>query len=332
MNILVTGGAGYIGSHAVKALIAQGDRVVALDNLFRGHRAAVHPQAVFCQGDVADKVLVERLLREHQIECVMHFAAKAYVGESVAAPLDYYRANTVGTLSLLEAMQNAEVDRLVFSSTAATYGVPEELPIRETTPQSPCNPYGWSKRFVEQILIDYAHANPLFGAITFRYFNVAGCSSDGTLGEDHTPETHLVPAILLAALGLRPAIEVFGQDYPTPDGTCVRDYLHVEDLCDAHLLAAEKIQPGCVQFFNLGIGRGYSVLELIESARRVTGRAIPVKEGPRRAGDPPSLYANADRAMETLAWKPRYLELDQIVETAWRWFERHPQGYPKAIG
>lgn len=330
MNVLVTGGAGYIGSHAVKALIARGDRVVVLDNLFRGHRAAVHPQAMFCEGDIANRALVERLLGEHRIECVMHFAAKAYVGESVTAPLEYYRANTAGTLSLLEAMGSAGVNRMVFSSTTATYEVPEELPIRETTPQSPCNPYGWSKRFVEQMLIDCAHAQPSFGAIAFRYFNVAGCASDGSLGEDHTPETHLLPAILQTALGQRPAIEIFGTGYPTPDGTCIRDYLHVEDLCDAHLLAAEKIQPGAVQFFNLGIGRGYSVLELIESARRVTGREIPVKQGPRRPGDPPALYANADLARQTLGWKPRYVELDRIVESAWRWFERNPHGYPKA--
>jgi UDP-glucose 4-epimerase len=327
MNVLVTGGAGYIGSHAVKALVAGGHRVVVLDNLFRGHRAAVHPQATFCQGDVADTPLVERLLGEHQVECVLHFAAKAYVGESVAMPLEYYRTNLGGTLSLLAAMQKTGVKRLVFSSTAATYGVPDELPILETTPQVPCNPYGWSKRFVEQVLLDHARAHSGFGAVAFRYFNVAGCAADGSLGEDHTPETHLVPAILQAVLGLRPAIVVFGRDYPTPDGTCIRDYLHVEDLCEAHIQAINSIQPGEVRFYNLGIGRGYSVLELIESARRVTRRPIPVEDGPRRAGDPPSLYANADRANRELAWKPRYLELDRIVETAWQWFETHPHGY-----
>jgi UDP-glucose 4-epimerase len=322
MSVLVTGGAGYIGSHAVRLLVESGQHVVAVDNLSRGHRDAVHPAAKFAQLDLTECEELARLLRDQSVQSVLHFAALTYVGESVERPLDYFANNTGGTLSLLRAMDMAAVKRIVFSSTCATYGVPDLLPIKESTPQSPINPYGWSKRFVEQILIDKAFADRAFGCVALRYFNVAGCAEDGSLGERHDPETHLVPLILQTALGLRGALTVFGTDYPTPDGTCIRDYVHVDDLCRAHLLALERMRPGEPRFYNVGIGRGYSVREVIESARRVTGRTIPVETAPRRPGDPPELWANADRIRAELGWTPRFLQLDDIVATAWNWFRR----------
>jgi UDP-glucose 4-epimerase len=326
-TILVTGGAGYIGSHAVRQLLAAGHRVVVVDNLFRGHRAAVPPEARFAQLDLAQTELLVGLLKDEAVSGVMHFAALTYVGESVEQPLWYYQNNLAGTLSLLRAMDEAGVKRLVFSSTAATYGIPPELPILETTSQRPINPYGWSKRFVEQVLIDKAVARPDFACIALRYFNVAGCADDGSIGEDHDPETHLIPLVLLAALGRRKAIKVLGTDYPTPDGTCIRDYVHVDDLCRAHLLALERMVPGSPRFYNVGIGRGYSVREVIDSAARVTGQEIPVEFAARRGGDPPELWANADRLRSELGWSPRYTRLDDIIATAWNWFREHPQGY-----
>ena len=300
MNVLVTGGAGYIGSHAVKRLIEAGHRVVAVDNLFRGHRRAVDRRAAFYEIELADTPALMDVMRQHAIDGVMHFAALAYVGESVTDPLSYYENNTAGTVSLLRAMNTAGVKRLVFSSTCATYGEPETTPIVESMRQEPINPYGWSKWCVERILKDYGAADPEFSYVALRYFNVAGCAADGSLGEDHDPETHLIPVLLLAALGRREKVTVFGTDYPTPDGTCIRDYVHVEDLCAAHMVAMEALRPGDGPFYNLGIGKGYSVKEVVESARRVTGIDIPVEYGPRREGDPAVLFADAGKIQNEL--------------------------------
>jgi UDP-glucose-4-epimerase GalE len=327
MNVLVTGGAGYIGSPAVKRLLAGGHTVAAIDNLFRGHAAAVLKPASFDEVDIRDTTAVERLLRAKKIDCVMHFAALAYVGESVGDPLRYYDNNTAGTLSLLRAMHAAGVNRLVFSSTCATYGEPERMPITEDMPQRPINPYGWSKLFVERILLDYAAANKSFAFVAPRYFNVAGAASDGTIGEDHQPETHLIPVLIHTALGKRKSATVFGDDYPTPDGTCIRDYVHVEDLADAHAGAMDALKPGDQRFYNLGIGRGYSVKEVIAAVKKVTGVDFRVEVGPRRAGDPPQLYANADKIKRELGWSAKHCDINEIVETAWRWFKAHPEGY-----
>jgi UDP-glucose 4-epimerase len=327
MNVLVVGGAGYIGSHAVKQLLDAGHRVVAVDNLYRGHRQAVDRRAEFHEIDLAETHALREALSEHSIECVMHFAALAYVGESVAEPLQYYHNNTAGTISLLRAMKAAGVNRLVFSSTAAVYGEPERTPIVETIRQEPVNPYGWSKWCVERVLRDCAAADRDFSFVALRYFNVAGSATDGSLGEDHTPETHLIPVLLQAALGQREKVTVFGTDYPTPDGTCIRDYIHVEDLCAAHILAISALRPGEARCYNLGIGRGYSVREVVESAKRATGVDFPVEYGPRRAGDPAVLFASAEKIGRELGWSPRYTELDPIVATAWKWFRRHPDGY-----
>ncbi len=327
MNILVVGGAGYIGSHAVKTLVERGHRVAVVDNLIRGHRKAVHPAAVFHAIGLADTNGLVRVLRDHAIECVMHFAALAYVGESVSEPLAYYDNNTAGTISLLKAMREAGVQRLVFSSTCATYGEPHSLPIVETMSQAPVNPYGWSKWCVERVLRDYAAANPEFSFAALRYFNVAGCASDGSLGEDHDPETHLIPSLLLAALGRRGPVAIFGTDYPTPDGTCIRDYIHVEDLCDAHVAAMDSLGPGEVRFYNLGIGRGYSVREVIEAAKEVTGVPIPIEIGPRRPGDPPVLFSDPGKIQRELGWTARFLAVEPMISTAWKWFRSHPAGY-----
>ena len=266
MNVMVAGGAGYIGSHAVKMLFEAGHRVVAVNNLFRGHRQAVHPKVAFHQADLADTRLLAELLVRYEVECVMHFAALAYVGESVTDPLAYYDNNTAGTISLLKAMQSEGVHRLVFSSTCATYGEPEGVPIVETMRQSPISPYGWSKWCVERVLRDYSASDRDFAFVAPRYFNVAGCASDGSLGEDHDPETHLIPVVLQTLLGQREKVVVFGTNYPTPDGTCIRDYIHVEDLCEAHIVAMNALRPGNARFYNLGIGHGYSVKEVIDSA------------------------------------------------------------------
>ena len=335
MNVLVTGGAGYIGSHAVKRLVSGGHKVIAADNLFRGHLQAVLAPATFEQLDLRQTDALTALLTKHKIECVMHFAALAYVGESVPKPLLYYDNNTARTISLLRAMDAAGVRRLVFSSTCATYGepTPDKMPLTEETPQSPINPYGWSKLFVERILRDYAAANKDFTFAALRYFNVAGCAADGTLGEDHEPETHLIPVLLNAALGKVPKVTIFGQDYPTPDGTCIRDYVHVEDLVDAHAVVMEKLKPGDAatqqRFYNLGIGKGYTVRQVIDAAKRVTGVDFKVEQGPRRPGDPPMLYANADKIKRELNWQAKYTDIDRIVETAWNWFKKHPNGYGK---
>jgi len=327
MNILVTGGAGYIGSHAVRKLIEAGHSVVVLDHLSYGHRAAVSDAVPFYQVDLKETDRIEEILRKHQIQAVMHFAAFISVGESMQKPLLYYQNNTAGAMSLLEAMERVGVKRFVFSSTAAVYGQPEEMPIVETTRQQPINPYGRSKWFVEQILRDIVAADPEFGFVVFRYFNVAGAANDASIGEDHKPETHLVPLVLFAAMGKRENITVFGTDYPTPDGTCIRDYVHVNDLVDAHVLGIETLSGGDARFYNLGIGRGYSVKEILDAAKNATGREIPVKFGDRREGDPARLFANSDKVQRELGWKPLHTDVEEVIASAWRWHTTHPNGY-----
>jgi UDP-glucose-4-epimerase GalE len=325
MRILVTGGAGYIGSHTVALVRRAGHIVWVCDNLSTGHRAAV-PAECLIECDLADRTAIERASRQHSIEAVVHFAAHCYVGESVRDPAKYYANNLVGTLSLLEAMRSAGVSRIVFSSTCATYGIPTRVPITEDEPQKPVNPYGFTKLAMERALADYAAAYGL-GSVALRYFNAAGAAADGQLGEDHDPETHLIPLVLQTALGRRPHVEIFGADYPTPDGTCIRDYIHVEDLADAHLRALEHVRPSEFHAFNLGTGRGHSVREVIDVARRITGRAIPVIEAPRRSGDPPELVAAAEKARRLLGWQPHHTRLDTIIESAWRWHREHPHGF-----
>jgi UDP-glucose-4-epimerase GalE len=327
MQVLVTGAAGYIGSHAVRAVARAGHRVLALDNLSRGHRAAIMPEVPFFELDVRETDKLEAILREHKVECIMHFAALAYVGESVTEPLKYYDNNTGGTLSVLKAIERAGVPRLVFSSTCATYGEPSQVPIGEETPQSPINPYGWSKLLSEYMLRDYAAKSPGFGYAALRYFNVCGSAADGAIGEDHDPETHLIPVILQAALGKREKITVFGEDYPTPDGTCIRDYIHVEDLVDAHVRVMEALAPGDRRIYNLGIGKGHSVKEILDAVRRVVDVPFKVESGPRRAGDPPALYADASKIERELGWRAQRTDIGEAILSAWRWFSAHPDGY-----
>ncbi|MDR2756414.1 MAG: UDP-glucose 4-epimerase GalE [Planctomycetaceae bacterium] len=327
MNILVTGGAGYIGSHAVRKLVEGGYSAVVLDNLSYGHREAVPDNVPFYQVDLKETGQIETILRQHHIDVVMHFAALISVGESVQQPLLYYRNNTAGAMSLLEAMGRVGVRRFVFSSTAATYGEPEEIPIFETTKQQPINPYGYSKWFVEQILRDIVAADPQFGFVAFRYFNVAGASEDGSIGEDHQPETHLIPLVLFAAMGKRNNITVFGTDYPTPDGTCIRDYVHINDLVTAHVLGIEALSDGDARFYNLGIGHGYSVREILDAAKKVTGKEIPTVFGSRREGDPAQLFANSDKVQKELGWKPQHTNIEEIIASAWHWHTTHPKGF-----
>lgn len=327
MQVLVTGAAGYIGSHALRALQRAGHGVLALDNLSRGHRAAVPVGMPFFQLDVRETAQLERVLLEERVDCVMHFAALAYVGESVQEPLQYYDNNTCGTLSVLKAIKGAGVARLVFSSTCATYGEPSEMPIREETPQRPINPYGWSKLLSEYMLRDYAATTSGFAFAALRYFNVAGSAADGVVGEDHRPETHLIPVILQAALGTRDCVTVFGEDYPTPDGTCIRDYVHVEDLVEAHVRVMEALAPGDRRYYNLGIGKGHSVREILEAAKRVVDRPFRVEVGPRRPGDPPALYADASKIERELGWRAQRTDIAETILSAWRWFSAHPDGY-----
>lgn len=338
MAVLVTGGAGYIGSHGVKRLLVEGHDVVVVDNLFRGHAEAIDalrsvgPGTLhFREADIGDKATLLGLMRQHGVDTVMHFAALAYVGESVTEPLRYYRNNTASALTLLEACDEAGVSRLVFSSTCATYGEPPRVPMDESTPQSPMSPYGMSKLHVEHMLRDYAHARRAagrpFAYAALRYFNVAGSDPEGLIGEDHEPETHLIPVIIQAALGVREGIKIFGTDYPTPDGTCIRDYIHVSDLVDAHVAVMNALQPGDERFYNLGIGKGYSVREIIESVRRVSGRSFKIEEVERRPGDPAALFADASKIGRELGWSARHTDIDEIVRTAWNWFEKHPRGY-----
>jgi len=332
MNVLVTGAAGYIGSHAVQTLLAQGHQVTALDNLDRGHRESVPTDVRFVQMDVRDTPGLVEVLEAQRVDCVMHFAALTYVGESVEKPLLYYQNNTGGTLSVLNALAQSECRRLVFSSTCATYGEPAAMPIRETTPQAPINPYGWSKLFSERMALDLMQSLPDFSCALLRYFNVAGAAANGTLGEHHEPETHLIPVILQAALGQREKVVVFGDDYPTADGTCIRDYVHVEDLVEAHAVVMQALKPGDARIYNLGIGNGYSVKEIIDAARQVVGRPFKVEVGPRRAGDPPELYADASKIQAELGWKARRTDITQTIESAWRWFREHPNRYSEHQG
>jgi len=324
MNVFVTGGAGYIGSHVVRRLAEAGHGVRVYDNLSEGHRAAVPAETLF-EGDLMDEErLVEALSGGY--DCVMHFAAHCYVGESMEDPEKYYRNNVVGSLRLLSAMRKAGARRLVFSSTAATYGEPDEVPIPEDHPTRPINAYGQTKLDVEHALAYYAGAYGL-GYCSLRYFNAAGAAPDAVIGEDHDPETHLVPIVLQVALGQRDEVKVFGSDYPTRDGTCIRDYIHVWDLAQAHILAMEAIEPGVGLTYNLGNGSGYSVREVIEIASKVTGHDIPAARAARRPGDPPELVASSERISADLGWTPEYPDLEAIIETAWRWHEAHPQGY-----
>jgi UDP-glucose 4-epimerase len=325
MSILVTGGAGYIGSVVVEDLCKRGEEVVVIDNLVRGHRNSVNEGVPFFEGNIGDNELVRRILSEHEIEACMHFSAYAYVGESVENPQKYFENNVSQTLSLLEVLIDHDVKKFVFSSTCATFGEPQHLPIDEKHPQWPTNPYGWSKLMVEQILKAYDLAYGL-KSVSLRYFNACGATEKH--GEHHDPETHLIPLVLLAAQGRIPYVSIFGDDYPTPDGTAIRDYIHVSDLSSAHLLALEHLRSGKpTEFINLGNGNGYSVKEVIDAARRVTGKPIEAKITPRRAGDPSKLIADATKAHEVLGWKPQYTELEKIIESAWGRHLSNSDGY-----
>jgi UDP-glucose 4-epimerase len=328
MNVLVAGGAGYIGSHTVKRLKESGHSPVIYDNLSRGHRSVVDILKVpAVAADLNDKITLVSTLEEYRIDTVMHFAAYAYVGESVEKPLMYYHNNVSTTVSVLEAMQEAGVKSFVFSSTCAIYGDPTRVPITEDERKAPVSPYGRSKLMVEHVLADHQVADNDFRYAALRYFNASGCATDGTIGEDHDPETHLIPVILQAIAGVREGITVFGTDYPTPDGTNVRDYIHVEDLADAHILAMQKLKPGAPICANLGTGRGFSVLEIIKTAERVTGKKAPVKFGPRRPGDAVALYADPSFAKKTFGWEAQHKDPESIIRSAWKWFEKHPKGY-----
>ncbi len=332
MNVLVAGGAGYIGSHTVKRLKEAGHTPVIFDNVSRGHRAVVDILKVpFVFGDLADEPVLVKALRDYKIDTVMHFAAYAYVGESVERPLMYYQNNVATTVSVLQAMQEASVSRFVFSSTCAVYGDPDTIPITENEKKSPVSPYGRTKLMVEQILQDFAVGWKDFQFAALRYFNASGCARDGSIGEDHHPETHLIPVILQTILGQRSGgITVFGTDYPTPDGTNVRDYIHVDDLADAHIAAMGKLAPGEPIFANLGTGQGFSVKEIIATAEKVTGKKVDITYGRRRAGDAIALYADPAYARQRLGWEAKIKDPETIIRSAWNWFSKNPMGYPKA--
>jgi len=327
MKVLVAGGAGYIGSHCVKQLVAAGHEPVVLDNLVYGHRAAVSPALRLHEVNLGDKAAIDRVLAAENPDVVMHFAAFAYVGESVTDPLKYYHNNVAATLNLLDSMLRHGVRKFVFSSTCATYGIPEKMPITEALPQKPINPYGQTKLDVENMLKALAPATGLSFA-SFRYFNAAGAAEDGSIGEDHDPESHLIPLAIGAAQGLRPALQIFGNDYPTPDGTCLRDYVHVDDLSRAHIAAFPLLESrGAQHFYNLGTGTPTSVLEVIRAVEKVSGLKVPANFAPRRAGDPPALYADASKARTELGWTPKFQTIEPIVATAWRWHQAKPKGY-----
>lgn len=327
MSVLVLGGAGYIGSHMVKRLVQNNQDVVVVDSLVTGHRQAVDPKATFYQVDIRDKDALREVFQKENIEQLVHFAAFSIVPESVANPLKYFDNNTSGMITLLEVMKEFDVKQIVFSSTAATYGNPVHIPIKETDPQQPINPYGESKLMMEKIM-DWADQADGIKWVALRYFNVAGAIEDGSIGEDHNPETHLVPIILQAANGQRDHIEMFGDDYNTPDGFNVRDYVHVIDLADAHILALKYLAEGNdSNQFNLGSATGFSVKEMVEAARKATGVDIKAQVGPRRPGDPDILVANSDKARDVLGWKPNYDNVEDIIKTAWNWTESHPNGY-----
>jgi UDP-glucose 4-epimerase len=327
MSILVLGGAGYIGSHAVYQLIDQGEKVVVIDSLETGHRQAIHPDATFYEGDIRHIDFVRDVFEKESIQAVVHFAANSLVGESMEDPLKYFDNNVYGTQVLLRVMVEHDVKHIVFSSTAATYGEPETVPITETMPTNPANTYGETKLTMEKLMKWTAHAHGI-RYVSLRYFNVAGARETGEIGEDHRPETHLVPIILQAALGQRPHITIFGEDYDTEDGTCVRDYVHVEDLIQAHLLALDYLKDGGKSdIFNLGSSQGFSVKEMIDTARQVTGEEIPAKSGERRAGDPSVLIASSDKAKAVLHWQPSRTSITKIMEDAWHWHTKRPNGY-----
>ncbi|MEC7257753.1 MAG: UDP-glucose 4-epimerase GalE [Pseudomonadota bacterium] len=325
MKILITGGAGYVGSACLRHVAAQGHEVLAYDNLGMGHRAAVdgHPLVV---GDIADTALLTQTLGDFGADAVMHFAAATYVGESVENPEVHYRNNVAGSLSLLTAMRAAGVQRMLFSSTCATYGMAQSDTMSETTPLDPFSPYARTKLAVEWMIRDFAHAYGM-GFTLLRYFNAAGGDPDGRHGEDHTPESHLIPLVLQVPLGQRDRIMVFGDDYATPDGTCIRDYVHTRDLASAHLLAIEATEPGTGEVYNIGTGNGQSVMQIIRACEQVTGQTIPFEIAPRRPGDPPRLVAEPTKLKTRLGWTPQYAEVEQIVETAWAWHQAHPEGY-----
>lgn len=326
MSILVTGGAGYIGSHTVMELLRQGEEVIVIDNLRTGHKRAI-VGGTFYEGDIRDRGFLNQVFSKHDIEAVIHFAASSLVGESVEAPLAYYDNNLIAAHTLVSAMLEHKVKKIVFSSTAATYGEPRNIPIQEGDPTDPTSPYGETKLAMEKL---FRWCDRAYGlkSISLRYFNAAGAHPDGMIGEDHTPESHLIPIILQVALGQRDSIHIFGDDYPTGDGTCIRDYIHVMDLANAHWLALERLrehnQSGV---YNLGNGQGFSVKEVIETARRITGHPIPAKVSQRRAGDPAILIASSEKAQTELEWRPVYNDLPMIIESAWKWHQSHPSGY-----
>jgi UDP-glucose 4-epimerase len=320
VQLLVTGGAGYVGGHTVRALLDAGHEVVVYDNLVYGHAETVPCELVI--GELADRPKLDSVLGGRRFDAVLHFAAYAYVGESVTEPGKYWRNNVSAGIELLDAMRAHDVSRLVFSSTCATYGYPDRVPVTEDEPKKPESPYGESKLTFERVLASYAQAYDL-RSVSLRYFNAAGARPDGTLGEDHEPETHLIPLVLRVAAGRAPSIKLFGTDYPTPDGTCIRDYIHVDDLASAHILALGTMEaPGTCEAFNLGTGQGYSVREIVEACRRVTGRDIPTEEVARRAGDPAALYADNTKVRQALGWSPVYQDAESIVRTAWQWHAR----------
>ena len=322
MNIFVTGGAGYIGSVCTEELLNAGHSVTVFDNLVEGHRSAVDPRAKFVEGCLSDSALIKQSLSVSGAEAILHFAASALVGESMTDPKKYFQNNLVNALKLADAALECGIKKFVFSSTCATYGPPETVPMTEELPQRPINPYGEAKLMFEKVLTWYSRIYSL-EFVAFRYFNAAGASEK--FGEHHRIETHLIPNVLQVALGQKSHVEIYGTDYPTPDGTCIRDYIHIKDLAQAHILG---LQPGKTGFFNLGNGDGYSVKQVIETCERITGKKIPAIEKPRRPGDPPRLVAAADKAVRELGWKPQYPKIDDIVATAWAWHRKHPNGYP----
>ena len=327
MTIAVLGGAGYIGSHTVAQLVKDGQDVVVLDNLITGHKRAVDPKARFYQGDIRDYHFLSQVFSQEKIDGIIHFAAFSIVPESMKDPLKYFDNNTSGMITLLEAMNQFGIKKIVFSSTAATYGEPKQVPIHEEDPQVPTNPYGESKLAMEKI-IKWADVAYGIKFVALRYFNVAGAMPDGSIGEDHHPETHLIPIILQAAAGTRDGLQIFGDDYPTKDGTNVRDYVHVVDLADAHILAMKYLSEGHdSNAFNLGSATGFSNLEILNAARKVTGQPIPAKIGPRRPGDPSTLIAASDKARTILGWAPKFDDVEQVIATAWNWHQTHPEGF-----
>ncbi|WP_125581951.1 UDP-glucose 4-epimerase GalE [Lacticaseibacillus suibinensis] len=327
MTIAVLGGAGYIGSHTVAQLVKAGEDVVVLDNLITGHERAIDKKARFYQGDIRDYHFLSQVFSTEKIDAIIHFAAFSIVPESMQDPLKYFDNNTGGMITLLEAMKQFGIDKIVFSSTAATYGEPKQIPIKESDPQVPTNPYGESKLAMEKI-IKWADVAYGIHFVALRYFNVAGAMPDGSIGEDHHPETHLIPIILQAAAGTRDNLQIFGDDYPTKDGTNVRDYVHVVDLADAHILALNYLRAGnASDAFNIGSATGFSNLEILNAARKVTGQEIPAKIGPRRPGDPSTLIAASDKARSVLGWQPQFDDVEKIIGDAWNWHENHPEGF-----